>query len=288
MTRQRFSTFALLLGILLTLAGCLTSCAVNPPVDAWAFCGVHPDDPHARAKTRTLAEVAQIDATFGPCLPPDWSSYSPANPGQRYASPETYHRLVRLNAEFGMRTVVYDARLWADDPGVRAMARDEWWTVRHWIAGFDMGDEFDPRGPEWAVLVERWNLLIAETVPDLKVWPFTNHLGWDSALTQALTDLPGPMLSYDAYDVAESLRLARTYSPQRPLMCAVNALTHGPFTPTPATLEQDMADHRAHCDWLLVFGGDRPIDTPGFSTDSLVTQTGEPTDLAHAVARGQG
>lgn len=287
MDRQRLSTRLLLLGIILTLAGCMTACSVPPPVDAWAFCGVHPDDAHARAKVRTLAEVAGIDATFGPCLPPDWSTYSPPFPGQRYASPEVYHRLLRLNAEHGMRTVVYDARLWDADSFVRATARDEWWSVRQWVAGFDLGDEYDPRGGDWALLVERWHLLIAETVPELGVWPFTNHLGWDSALSRALVELPGPMLSFDAYHVPESLRLARTYGTQRPMMCAVNALAHGPYLPTAQSLEQTMRDHRdAGCEALLVFGGDRPIDTPGFTTDSLVTQTGAPTALAAAVKRG--
>jgi len=287
MDRQRLSTRLLVLGIIVTLAGCMTSCSVPPPMDAWAFCGVHPDDPHAPTKVSTLAQVAGIDATFGPCLPPDWSTYSPATPGQRYASPETYRRLVMLNATVGMRTVVYDARLWNTDPQVRSSALDEWWSVRHHIAGFDLGDEYDPRGAEWQILVARWTLLVSETVPGIGVWPFTNHLGWDSALTKALTDLPGPMLSYDAYDVPESLRLACTYAPQRPLMCAVNALAHGPYRPTAQSVEQEMRDHReAGCEAILVFGGDRPINTPEFATDSLVTQTGQPTDLAAAVNRG--
>lgn len=283
---RRFSQPLLLLGILAIIVGLSTSCAIPPAVDAWAFCGVHPDDKHARAKVETLADVAQIDATFGPCLPPDWSSYTPAFPGQRYASPEVYHRLVRLNAEHGMQTVVYDSRLWDGDPLVRGSAIDEWWTVRHHIAGFDMGDEFDPRA-EWEILVERWNLLIAEVVPALGVWPFTNHLPWESALDRAVTDLPGPLLSFDSYDVAESLRLVRRYGSQRPLMCAVNALNHGPYAVTPESLETAMRDHRREgCDALLVFGGDKPIGTAGFESDSLVTPDGRPTNLARAVAVG--
>jgi hypothetical protein len=48
-----------------------------------------------------------------------------------------------------------------------------------------------------------------------------------------------------------------------------------------------MRDHReAGCESILIFGGDRPINTPEFATDSLVTQTGQPTDLAAAVNRG--
>lgn len=258
-----------------------------PPVDTWAFCGVHPDDPHAKAKVTTLATVAGIDATMGPCLPPDWSTYSPANPGQRYAEPEVYHRLVELNASVGMKTVVYDDRLWDSNPQIRTWARDEWWSVRQHIAGFDVGDEYDPNGPEWEILVSRWNLLIQEVVSDLNIWPYTNHLGWYSALTRAVTELLGPMLSYDAYDVPASLEIARTYAPQRPLMCAINTLRHGPYRPTPQNVEQAMRDHRtAGCEALLIFGGEQPINTPGFDHDSLVTDTGAPTPLAYAVARG--
>lgn len=284
---RRLSTPLLLIGILAIIVGLVTSCSVRPPVDTWAFCGVHPDTPYAREKVRTLAEVAGIDATFGPCLPPDWSTYSPANPGQRYATPEVYHRLVRLNAEYGMQTVVYDARLWADDPLVRSHARDEWWTVRHHIAGFDVGDEYDPRSPEWDVLVNRWALLSQETVSELGIWPYTNHLGWESALDMALIYMPGPLLSYDSYDVTESLRVARKYADVRPLMCAINALAHGPYDPTPQSVEVAMLDHRdAGCESLLIFGGDKPINTPGFTTDSLVTGMGKPTPLASAVFRG--
>ena len=77
--------------------------------ETWAFCGVHPDAPYAAKAIHTLAASAGIDATFGPCMPPDWSTYTAAEPGGRYADPDTYFRLTVMNASEGMKTIVYDA-----------------------------------------------------------------------------------------------------------------------------------------------------------------------------------
>src|SRR3954462_14515500 len=94
--------------------------------ETWAFCGVHPDAPNAARSVETLARRAGIDATFGPCMPPDWATYTPAEPGRRYVDPPTYLRGAELNPSVGMKTIVYDARLWSADDGVRRAAIDFW------------------------------------------------------------------------------------------------------------------------------------------------------------------
>ena len=61
------------------------SAAPVPPlsvIDTWAWCGVHPDDPVALASARSMATVAGIDATFGPCNVPT-PDYTPANTANR-------------------------------------------------------------------------------------------------------------------------------------------------------------------------------------------------------------
>ena len=69
-----------------------------------------------------MALAGGIDATFGPCDIPDPNfkpPYSPAFTADRYVAPDVYMRLVQLNATVGMKTVVYDARLWSDDFATR-------------------------------------------------------------------------------------------------------------------------------------------------------------------------
>lgn len=255
----------------------------RPPVPVYAWCGVHPDHPHAQAQADTLARDAGIDATFGPCNPPDWTTYTPATPGPRYSDPATYMRLLHINAAAGMQTFVYDARLWDDDPQVRVDALVMWQPHTRWIAGWDMSDEWDEG--QWAELERRWSLVYSEVSTVTGVLPFTNNLPWrmDAAL-----DLEGEWVGFDDYNLDSSLATARRYAPLVPrLTCAVNAMTHGPFVATSRQVRFDMLAHRdAGCDAILLFGGVRPIDTPGFDVDSLVTDTGRPTELAAAAAGG--
>ncbi|HEY5875011.1 MAG TPA: hypothetical protein VIT64_06905, partial [Ilumatobacteraceae bacterium] len=71
--------------------------AVEPVFDpaateAWAWCGVRPDDPVALASVTAMATVGGIDATFGPCIA-EGPDYTPETPGQRYVSPAEYMKL---------------------------------------------------------------------------------------------------------------------------------------------------------------------------------------------------
>lgn len=284
---------ALILTCLIAASGVATGCntSIGPArdIDTWAFCGPDPWSPQSMAQLRSLHVDAAIDAVFGPCLPPDWSTYSPANPGLRYADVATYFELVRQAAQVGMSVIVYDARVWSTDPAVRDQAIVDWYPWRHVVRAFDMGDEFDPRSPDWAVLIERWAIVRSEVTPRLGIGPFTNHLGADWVFDAALRDLPGneAHFSFDLYDVPASIELARGIEESvGHLMCAVNALDHGPYTVTSIGLETAIADHvEIACDSILVFGGVTPINTPGFTTPSLVDDRGRPTPLAGAVAR---
>ena len=77
------------------------------------------DDTGTVLGRRHLPEgVAGIDATFGPCNVPV-PEYSVIDTKNRYVEPEVYMRLVELNASVGMKTLVFDKRLWSDDPKVR-------------------------------------------------------------------------------------------------------------------------------------------------------------------------
>lgn len=257
-------------------------------VPTWAFCGVHPDDPYAAQKVLSLSRDSGFTATFGPCLRPDMTTYTTAEPGQRYGTPELYKQLVQLNASVGMKTVVYDSRLWSLDPTLVDQAIADWTPYFGSIAAWDMGDEFDPTYPEqWNELVARWGRM--QSVMDRSgVAPFTNHLGWEWVLDKALTDLPGQILSFDIYDIPTSLATARKYDSLTPtLMCSVNALKHGSYFPTQSSVKKAMRDHRAAgCDMLLVFGGEMPIDTDGFVTPSAVTWNGKSTKLASGIYWG--
>ena len=269
-----------------------TACDPTTPraeAETWIWCGVHPDEPTALARAKTLHDVAGIDASFGPCLPPP-VDYTPADPGGRYLDPAGYKRAMLNNAAAGMKTIVYDARIWSADSIQRQQALTFWQPYLASIRAWDMGDEFDPDTPHWATLVARWDRVMRYVTPLTGVGPFTNHLGSAAVLNLALIDMPSQIihLSYDAYDVSASLALAAQFNPRVDnLMCAINALDHSGFHPTNLGIESQMIDHRdVGCDLFLIFGGDMPYATPGFNTPSLVYSNGSPTPLAEAVYKG--
>ena len=260
------------------------------PLDTWAWCGVHPDDPTAVAAARSMAVDSGIDVTFGPCNVPT-PDYTPAFTANRYVSPELYRRLVDINAAAGMTTVVYDSRVWSADANVRAAAIAFWAPVYQHIEAWDLGDEFDPDGPEWPILVQRWNLVRSQVTPLTGIEPFTNHLYW--ALDEALADLPGSeqLLSFTRYDADLGVAQAEEVDDRTVrLMCGVNAFTHFSFTPSEDTIRADMATLRAAgCDQILVFGGQQVYGSTVFGGSSLVDMdTGEPTRWAPAVLEGSG
>jgi hypothetical protein len=264
-------------------------------METWAFCGVHPDAANADRAVQTLSVKAGIDATFGPCMPPDWATYTPAEPGDRYVDPDTYFRLTVLNAGVGMKTVVYDARLWSSDAAVRDSAIAFWLPHVDWIRAFDMGDEFDPGGSEWAVLIARWRIMIDLVLPATGVGPFTNHLPYAEVLSLALIDMPEQWahLSFDSYDEPTALALAAEFDGQvNHLMCAVNTLKHGIYSPTSTQITRHMHNLRAAgADSFLIFGGATPYladlsPDPMFGRSSLFNRNGTATAWAGAVLRG--
>ncbi|MEO7398495.1 MAG: hypothetical protein ABIW84_08025, partial [Ilumatobacteraceae bacterium] len=269
--------------------------AAPRPVDAWAWCGVHPDDPAAARAARSMAVFAGIEATFGPCNdgPVD---YTPAEPGTRYASPAIYMRLVQINAEAGMQTVVYDNRVWSQDASVRAVAKAFWRPMYEHIAAWDMGDEFDPTSSQWQTLIARIEIVLADVTVDSSIHPFTNHLA--TAVDEALRDVPesNRMLSFDQYDGDQGVAIARTLDARVDvLMCAVNAFKHGPtpgvfaFDPT----SESIRDHTsrlvgAGCDMILVFGGAQVYGSAKFGPQSIIDTAGTPTALGTAVLESTG
>ncbi len=228
-------------------------------------------------------------------MPPDRSTYTTAEPGGRYVDPHTYLRLTVLNANVDMKTVVYDARLWSADAAVRQTGIDFWLPHVDWIRAFDMGDEFDPGGPDWPVLVARWHIMIEHVTPATGIGPFTNHLPFPEVLSRALLDMPEQRahLSFDSYDEAVALALANEFSGQvNHLMCAVNALRHGPYSPTSTRIVRQMHNLRlAGAGSFLIFGGATPYNwdltpDPAFGKTSLVRANGTATAWANAVLRG--
>jgi hypothetical protein len=264
------------------------------PAVAWAFCGVHPDDPNAAAAVAVLAG-AHVDATFGPCMPPDRATYTTAEPGARYVDPATYARLVDLNASVGMDTVVYDDRLWSENPGTRLTAYQFWMLndrLDH-VAAWDMGDEFDPKYGDWAILVGRWAIMVEKVEPVTTVGPFTNHLPDAAVIERALADLGHDALSFDCYDVKQAIELTRTFAPLTDdLMVAVSALDYGAGTPSVESIVGMMTALRAEgADRFLIFGGSFPYlsdltPDPTFGGRSLVDNLGHATPLALAVLDG--
>lgn len=260
-------------------------------IDTWAWCGVHPDDPVALASARSMATVGGVDATFGPCNVPT-SDYTPAFTANRYVDPQTYSRLVAINASVGMKTVVYDARLWSDTPATRATALAFWQPQLANIAAWDMGDEFDPLGSEWSILVHRWNNVRTFISPSTGIAPYTNLLPTNTAIQAALRDLPGTdqLISFAEYGDQLGTPLIRQVDPAvRTVMCGVNAFTHFFFTPSAAKIRADMTTLRAAgCDRFLVFGGQRVYGTDVFGDSSLAERDGTATDWAAALMEGSG
>ena len=280
----------------------IVSAAIPPPptsVNSWAWCGVNPDDASAATAVRNLAEAGGIDATFGPCNVPD-PGYTPIDPKNRYVAPDVYMRLVNLNASVGMKTVVYDARIYSTNATTRATAIAFWQPVLSHIAAWDLGDEYNPNdtGPngQWTVLKQRWNTVHTQVEPATGVKPFVNFLGNTTSLDKALTDLPGIewLLSFDKYDGDKGVSLAHTYDSQvSTLMCAVNAIDQieSGLPATPATIRADSsALITAGCDQLLMFTGFPVYDDtlPKFGDASLVDRHGEATGRAPAAQEATG
>ncbi|MGD9701338.1 MAG: hypothetical protein AB7Q42_14730 [Acidimicrobiia bacterium] len=291
--RRAMSVLAVI-GVLQGFGHHRATAAVEPvfdpaAVEAWAWCGVHPDDSIAVASATSMATVADIDATFGPCMKPP-PGYSPAFPGGRYVDPDTYMRLVQLNAQVGMKTVVYDARVWDDDPAVRNEALTFWAPVFANIQAWDMGDEFDPASTQWAILVERWAIVLADATVRSGIRPYTNTLPFAAAMDHALNDLPGShqLLSFAKYNDDKGDALARQFRPRvETLMCGVNAFTHHGYTPSAESIEADMrALQEAGCGQFLVFGGHHVYNTNEFGATSLTDLAGAPTDWAPATFDG--
>jgi hypothetical protein len=251
---------------------------------------VHPDDPAAQASAIAMATSAGIDATFGPCNVPT-SDYTPAFTANRYVSPALYMRLVEINAAAGMKTVVYDSRIWDTDPLVRTVALNFWQPVYQHIAAWDMGDEFDPTGPQWQILKDRWSLVLGDATAKSGIRPFANQL--PTAVAQALADLPGSesLMSFAKYDGDLGASIATAHNAAvTTLMCGVNAFTHFSFAPTVASIRSAMTTLiTAGCDQILVFGGARVYGSESvFGSSSLVDPSGAATTWAVGVMEGSG
>lgn len=266
--------FKIAISLLTLLGACNQPPPKPPPVEVIAFCGVDPHDPHAARKAKTLAVKAGIDATMGPCLRPLFPGYTAAFPGQRYADRDTYAWLVDINASVGMKTYVYDPQVWNDPAEALAF----WGSRLPWIAGWDMGDEFQE---EWSILKDRWATVVDNVSATTGIYPFTNHFSWMAE--QGLTDFG--QTSFDLYDVADAITLAEHLAPLTDkLTCAFNVLDP---LPTPSAVTWTMkALVNAGCDRLLAFGGEMPVNTDGFTSPSLVTWNGGATRLASAVLKG--
>ena len=258
--------------------------------DSWAFCGVRPSDPTARATAKTMATLAGIDVTMGPCNVPN-SSYTPVNPANRYVDAATYRQLVDINAEAGMRTAVYDPRVWSTVKADRDAAYTFWLPVLDHVAVWDLGDEFQPGNTvQWNTLKTRWNQVRADIMVRTGIAPFVNHI--PEAVEKALTDLPGSdqLISFDRYTDDLGASFARAVDSRvKTVMCAVNTYQHLIFEPTPDSVREAMSSlAAAGCDRFLIFGGAKVYDTTLFGASSLADAKGGPTSLAAAVLEGGG
>jgi hypothetical protein len=243
-------------------------------IETWAFCGINPDDPNALKAAKNMARVAGIDATMGPCRP-GGASYSAAFPGSRYVSPQDYLRVAWTNAVAGMKTVVYDARMWSDDPNQRQEGYDFWGSHLDWVRAWDMGDEFDPASPQWETLKHRWHIMLTSTLSATGIGPFTNHLGSAAVLERALSDRPraGAHLSFDLYDFPAASNLAAAFHDRVAHLMRL-------------TKEMHMLRFSG-CGSILVFGGAPVVGgSAEFGASSLVDSKGNATALAYAVREG--
>ena len=275
--------------------------SARPTMPVIIFCGIHPDDPKAQAKANILARQAGADVSMGGCMPPDWANYTTANPGKRYMTRDQYLRATVINANAGMKTIVYEPGIWSDDEAVRNEAIEFWRPHAAWLFAFDMGDEFDPTyAADWDALVHRFDVIDTFVSPAIGIGGFTNHMSYDWVLDRALADIPAQsvLMSYDVYGRTngvpqESLDTAARYAGRtNNLVCAVNALTHAHYKPNAREIKLDMQLHRdAGCDFILIFGGVAPYlddlsPDPVFGGNSLVTWNGKATSWAKAVLDG--
>jgi hypothetical protein len=260
------------------------------PADSWAWCGVSPDDPGAASAVQAMALAGGIDATFGPCNDPA-APYTPAFTSNRYVFPDVYMRLVKLNATVGMKTVVYDQRLWSPVTSDRSDAIAFWQPVLKDIAAWDMGDEFDPVGPEWPILKQRWTIVLNDATARTGIKPFTNTLPNAAALDKTLADLPGAgsLLSLAQYGGDLGASLAKAYDAKATLMCGVNTFDFNGLVATSTKIRTDSDTLRAAgCDQLLIFGGFPVYDTPMFGDLSITDRDGQATGRAPAAQEGAG
>ena len=248
-----------------------------------------------------MALAGGIDATFGPCDIPDPNfkpPYSPAFTADRYVAPDVYMRLVQLNATVGMKTVVYDARLWADDFATRDSAIAYWKPVLANIAAWDMGDEFDPR-PTPSRL-GRPRAPLGHHAVDRRAGHGRPAVHQLPAISRR--DPAGPQPTCRASNVCcPSIAIRVTSAPasslssarQAKMMCAVNAFSGGPAgvaTPTSMRHVMDVLI-QAGCKQFLVFGGFHVYETRTpiqFNPDTITEPTGAATELAPVAQEGSG
>lgn len=230
----------------------------HPPVEkeTWAFCGIHPDDPSLNSKYLSL-QAAGIDATMGPCMPAP-VDYSPAYPGSRYLSPEGYLQVVINNAQYGLKTIVYDDRIWSDN---WEESYQYWAPHKEWIRAWDMSDEWDTNDSQ--LLESRWNLVL-DRFSSLGIGPFTNNLPMEY-VAEHFVGWQRTHYSFDDYRTPEND--IRSYDPRVDhLMCAVNTFKHLDFDPKPSQITKQMLEFsKLGCDSFLIFGGTTPYDNQGFS-----------------------
>jgi hypothetical protein len=223
-------------------------------------------------------------------------------PGVRELDRNGYAALVELNAFAGMKTVVYDAGIWSQDPVFRQSVIDFWSQPSFYggrlldhVYGWNLGDEYNPDNPrEWDALKARWATVTQYVTPVTGIAPMANQLGNARTIDQALADLPGAdaNLSFDMYLEDFGVGLAKQYDGRvKNLQCSVNAFDHTThdvhLEPSPLKIEMQMSALRsAGCDSFLVFGGTMPEGTTEFGAISLLTTGGKPTTWATAVAKG--
>ena len=200
-------------------------------------------------------------------------------------------RLVQLNTTVGMKTVVYDTRLYSNDPVQRNAAVEFWMPVRANIAAWTSATN-TTTPPQWDTLKLRWTRVRTFVESLTGVPPFANFLPRTTTLNKALVDLPGVerLLSFAIYGGDNGASLAQQFDLKAKLMCAVNELDHNGLVSTPAKIRSDMDGLKlAGCDQILVFGGYPVYDNNGFFADSSVVDlTGAPTNRAPATQEGSG